>query len=249
MRHILLVLSMAISAQAEAAAYKFCFEPWDPYAIRDDKGQMSGVTIEFYTEAFKKSGHELTFVQVPAERCYDEVKSKRMDGLIFNTCGALPGTHDLKTQTEYWMVGAIVPESFKGDKFTGIEQFKGKKVGVTKAYQYPDSLKGFDGLTKDETTDSMNSLRKVANNRVDVMFDDPLWAEIKGRGENLKIKVLKPLAAADANCATLSGAHQDLAPKVDAAAQELIKSGLLDNLYKKHTGMTLSDLKRKFGIK
>jgi polar amino acid transport system substrate-binding protein len=249
MRHILLALSMAISAQAQAAAYKFCFEPWDPYGVRDDKGQMSGVTIEFYTEAFKKAGHELTFVQVPAERCYDDVKSKRMDGLIFNTCGAQSGTHDLKTQTEYWMVGAIVPESFKGDKFTGIEQFKGKKVGVTKAYQYPESLKGFEGLVKDETTDSMNSLRKLGNGRIDVMFEDPLWTEIKARAENLKFKSLKPLVAADPNCATLSGAHPDLGAKIDAAAQELIKAGLLDKLYKKHTGMALSDFKRKFGIK
>ena len=131
--HIIISLALVLSSTAVFAdTYKFCFEPWAPYGQRNEKGESSGSTVEFYQTAFKKMGHELTFVQLPPERCWDGVKDGSIDGMLFDSAGQVPGLLETKIVTEYWMLAAIVPESFKGSKYTGLAQFKGKTVGVTK---------------------------------------------------------------------------------------------------------------------
>ncbi len=73
--HIIISLALLLSSTAVFAdTYRFCFEPWAPYGQRNEKGESSGSTVEFYQTAFKKMGHELTFVQLPPERCWDGVK-------------------------------------------------------------------------------------------------------------------------------------------------------------------------------
>jgi ABC-type amino acid transport substrate-binding protein len=245
---ILFVAGM-LSSAALADNFKFCFEPWEPYGMRDDKGVTSGIVIDFYQQIFTKLGHKLEFVQMPPARCYDQAKTGGVDGFICNSPGTVPEVIDLKFTEEYWMLAAIVPEHSTLTNFTGIEQFKGKTVGVTKEYPYPEELKGFPDMKKEETVDSINSLRKVANNRIDVMFDDPVWADNIAKTEKLKFKRLMPLAASAKDCGSMAKKHAALAEKVNATANELIKAGALDKLYQKYLGMNLKAFKTKYGIK
>ena len=161
----------------------------------------------------------------------------------------MKGIIETKIVTEYWMLAAIVPEAFKGDKYSGLGQFKGKTVGTTKGYEYPDELKKWEGLKTDETSDSYNSLRKVANGRIDVMFDDPLWADIKSKDEHLKYKILMPLASSMPTIGGFAPKHGELVKKFEATASALIKEGVLDKLYVKYTGQNLKAFKKKYGIK
>lgn len=113
---ISLVLAVA-STSATADTFKFCFEPWIPYGTRSEKGESSGSTVEFYQAVFKKMGHEITFLQLPPERCWDSVKDGSIDGMLFTTASAVPGVLDSKIVTEYWMLAALVPETSKEKNF------------------------------------------------------------------------------------------------------------------------------------
>ena len=248
MKSSVLLAAIFFAQTTLADNLKICFESWRPYAEIGANKVAEGSTIDFWNEAAKKAGHSIEWVKMPPERCWVEVKSGKMSGSLFGS----PGDHKelvyTKTITEYWLVAAIVNAANPMTKFNGIDEFKGKSVGTTSGYSYPEALKGFAGLKIEETPDASNSLRKLDAGRIDVTFDDPVWADFESKSNKFKLKILPPVVAQDPTYLVLGPTHKALADSLDKAAAELIKGGSLDKLYQKYQGISFADFKKRYGL-
>jgi ABC-type amino acid transport substrate-binding protein len=250
MRSVLIGILISVSSSAFADKFTFCYEPWAPYAESTGATTGTGASIEFIDSVMKALGHTVDFKTIGSpERCAAEVSAGKLDAMMFASAGQVKGGVESATVTEYWLIAAIVNESNPLTKFSSLADFSGKTVGVVKGYLYPDELNGFKGMKKDEVVEADANLRKLDAGRIDVSFDDPIWTMIEAKKNKYKLKALSPLLAADPNYLEFNGKHKELAKKYDAKAAELIKSGLLDKLYKQHVGMTMTEVKSKFGVK
>jgi ABC-type amino acid transport substrate-binding protein len=93
------------------------------------------------------------------------------------------------------------------------------------------------------------NLKKIAAGRIDVTFDDPVWAETESKRNGYGLKALAPLVAIDGTHVTFGPKLKDLRDKFTSKAEEMIKAGVLDKLYEKHAGITMKAFKTKYGIK
>ncbi len=243
-----LVFLVFLTAIGFADNFRIGYEPWVPYGDGSDPKKPKGITVDFYRQVFESLGHTVEFIPMPAARCTEEVIDNRLDGALYSP--AVEGKIVLvDVSVEYWLFAAIVNKANPLTSFTSVDEFLGKKVGTILGYEYPESLDGFKGMKQDVNTDPISNLKKVAAGRIDVMFDDPVWAEIESKLNGIEVKTLYPLVAAEPTYLGVAFKHTNLIKQINTQAKKLIDSGLLDSLYKKYLGYGYAAFKKKYDLK
>lgn len=247
MRLTLSVFLMLVTTSLFAENFKICFEAWPPYA-EEKNGGVEGITAEFYKEVFKRLGHTIQFSEIPPMRCSEGLDDGTYDASFFSETPTAKTFH-VENSIEYWLIAAIVGKNSQLTKYSGISDFSGKKVGTVTGYEYDASLENFKGMTVDAVGDSVLNIKKIGAGRIDVLFDDPIWAEIEAKKAGIELKTLTPLIAASPCYLNLNLKHKGLKSVIDQKSKEMIKEGYLDTLYKKYIGVDFASFKTKYSIK
>lgn len=246
MKIILGIFILFTSINSNADTFKFCGEDWEPYLFEKD-GKYIGSTIDALDMALKEQGHTLQFEKVVSvERCNNMVKAGEVDGSLFSAKGEAKGTEIfVNTPIEYWVVSAIVQGESKLTSYSSLEQFDDLIVGVVKGYEYPEVIMKHKFKKTDMITSSEQNLVKLSGKRIEVIFDDPVWALAIKKNKSLNLKVLSPPITYESTHVVFTKIHSATVNKTNDIFKRFIIDGTMDKLYKKYTGITFSEFKKE----
>lgn len=157
-------------------------DPWPPYV--DQKNPTDGLALEIIRAAFKTQGYAVKMEWVPWTRALDGVKSGKYD--ILPDAWIVEDQAKFLAYSEPLATNEIKFIKRKGDpfEFNGLESLKGKRIGIVKDYGYTDEFINSTLFTKDETTDLLTNVSKLAAGRVDLTLEDELVAKYRIEKEN-----------------------------------------------------------------
>ncbi|MBF0238400.1 MAG: amino acid ABC transporter substrate-binding protein [SAR324 cluster bacterium] len=200
---LFLFISLLVSVVLGGQAYSACevavgWEPWEPYQLKDNTGNYSGLDIDIVKAAFETSDCTLEFKEMPWKRVLLSIK----EGAIQIGMGAsqLPEREPFS----YFSL------PYRDESFTlfiekgGNEKYKlvqlddvikyDLHLGTVRGYfygrQFEDALKNpkFKVLIE-EVTDDETNLKKFEKGRIKAFFMDPYMATDLLRKQNMLNKV------------------------------------------------------------
>lgn len=227
---------------AQARILTFCSEVWEPYTIKNSQGVIDrGITHDILKKAAEELGYKLAIEEVSfADRCFALGRTGEIDGSLFTTeVGKSKKMFYFERPLEYWSLNVMVPQDSTVHHYTSLRQFKGKRIGFTKGYGYPDQIKNFKKWTVEEENETVLNMRKLSAKRIDLYIDDPYQATETIKREKLKVRILYPPVAVLPLYVEIK--ERSLYEKLNKKVNELAASGYVDQIYQKYTGKSFKD--------
>lgn len=235
------LLALVTASSHAAGSFTVCFEEWPPYAQVNQAGQAYGPSIDIYRQALQQVGiPAVTFKEMQYNRCSEQVKQGLTDMKLFVLDNELPGQPQLHEATEYWQIAAIVRKDSPLQHYQGLADFEQARVALITGYLYPEPLHTFIRTHAWPATDPNQAYRLIASKRVDAVFLDLLAFEQSNRSLRLPLRALQPVVSRLPVFAVLSSRHLDLPKALDTAITQMKEQGEIDQLYRRHTGRTLT---------
>lgn len=243
------ILALTTACKADALI-KICFENWPPYYSINESGKAEGVVAELIQSILDDAGLEVQFFNKPPIRCQAELRSGKMDmGLTAEAAddGILLGG----TALTYWVIAATVPLNHPGNRFHGLEAYRGKRALLISGYDYPAAVRDFQPHWKTEEVEYAAGLEEAAaitpyrmleTGRADLILEDLYWSEYVIEKYELKLKTLRPPAAVVRGYAGYSLQRDDLRTLVEQKLAMMAANGELSDLYKDITGISWESL-------
>lgn len=231
-------------ARAEAAAIRFCFNQWSPYAtVRN--GEVVGISVEILREAAKQAGLVAVFTELPWNRCLKSVSDGEMDAVLDAAArdNFLQGpTSVTRYSNTFW-----VREGDDAVSFT-LAVLRGRDLGLVDGYVYPPSLLSLiekAGTGIEYSIDDANNIRKLAFGRVDAIIGDLVGTAVFAREHRFDVRPLHPSHSVDLLYHSFNMGRGHLHGRIDASLAKMLESGEIDRIYMKHVGFTFADIVTK----
>jgi polar amino acid transport system substrate-binding protein len=228
------------SARSAAEEVSYCFNEWPPYAYLDG-AQAKGISVEILTEATRRAGMTASFVELPWNRCLEQVRSGETDAVIDAAERAeyIQGPASFSAYTDHFWVRA--------DDFAQVYDataLENRTLGLVEGYVYPDSLIADveqADMKIDYAVDDGNNLEKLAAGRVDVIVADLFSTLHIVREKGLALRQLLPAHSVDMLYPSFGPERGDKQGRVDAALQGMLRDGFIDGLYRRYFGIGFQD--------
>lgn len=235
------LLALVTASSHAAGSFTVCFEEWPPYAQVNQAGQAYGPSIDIYRQVLRRAGiPAVTFKEMQYNRCSEQVRQGLIDMKLFVLDGELPGQPQLHEATEYWQIAAIVRQDSPLQQYQGLADFERSRLALITGYLYPEPLDTLIRAHAWPATDPTHAYRLIASKRVDAVFLDLLAFKQRNRTLRLPLRALHPVVTRLPVYAVLSSRHQELPKVLDAAIVQMSEQGEIDQLYRQHTGRTLT---------
>lgn len=242
MRLRMACLALVLAASANAATLRACYETWEPYASPAGGKAHQGIAIDVINKVLGTLGHTVTFDNVPYPRCVAMAEAGKVDLALFASAGELPSFHFTKSALGFWILAAFVPQDSPIKSYQGLDEWKGKTVGKVNGYTYGEVVDNYKNWTAQVAPDPSMNLAKLDAKRVDVVFEDLLWAQRVAGQRGFKIRALRPVVAKNSNVIGFGPQYKELAAKFDEEFARLQASGEIDALFQKQMGMTYKEI-------
>ncbi|MDK2122769.1 substrate-binding periplasmic protein [Parachitinimonas caeni] len=225
------LLAAIVASGVQAASLNACYERWEPYAYQSGS-KHGGAAIETVNLVMSRLGHTVRYQEVPFNRCVYLLSNAKVEMGLFIT--EEPGHPFVYSQVPlaFWLLAAVVHRDSKITHFEGLQTFKGARVATVRGYRY--TLPELEQMQQDEATDAVSSLRKLDAKRVDVMFEDYLWSTMTANRRALNVRALLPLVKVSPEVTGFHDEQLELRNAFDSVLRELIKSGEVDAIYRRH---------------
>lgn len=238
---ILMAGIFVIAAQSDAEetrVLRFCDTTWPPFTYGVENGRITkGVSFEILTEAFRRLNMQFQIDVMPWERCLMKVEAGTYDGVLDANNQSPNFIHGINP-TSVYPTAIYVRKDFKENKLSW-EKLRGKKVGLVKDYEYPQSIMTNNvGFIPDKSQDGAAMMRKLKINRYDYIVSDIFSAQPNAQEVGVDIKMLPPILEVDNLYLTFNNSHEGLMKKFDDVFGEMIKEGTADALYRKYLPYT-----------
>lgn len=153
------VCGLAIST-VEARSFQFCSDEnyWYPFTFAKG-GQATGLHIDIIAQAMKNLGHQVVFKPLPWQRCLEEAKTGRVDGVA--TASYKPERAEFlnypddaaSAKKSKWAVSQVeyivVTPSASGYQYGGDAKTLPTPVRIPRGYSVADEIKKL-GVTVDD---------------------------------------------------------------------------------------------------
>ncbi len=222
---------------------------WPPYISPDF--QDKGYVFEIVEEAFKRVGYKVKIKFYPWPRTMRLAERGVVDGYFPEYYNP-----DLKKHFVFSKAYPGGPAGFfkRKDKNLGFKTvpnmkdftaLKKHRLGVVRSYTNTEHLDNADYLTKDETTSDTLNLRKLYNDRVQLIFIDPNVARYLIQKDLIQkfpdalevLEFMRPALEDKLLYTCISKKAKNYKEKIEAFNEGLSriqKDGTLDRLLKKH---------------
>ncbi len=246
----LLCLFLAVSLTAPTAwagPLRLGTSVWSPYVDQNLPGK--GLAIELVTAAFKEAGYD---VQV-------EVGSwpRTLEGAKIGVYDVIPAawyTEERAKELAYskpYLANTIKFIRRKGDdvNFNGIEDLRGKVIGVVAGYAYGPEFDKARGLTRFEENHVIQNLLNLINGEVQLTLGDE-WVlrhetkqYLRSSADQLEI-LPRPLDVRDLHIAVsrLHPDHEKIIAAFDEAIEKMKKDGRYQAIIDRHLNRYLGIL-------
>lgn len=244
MRQLLLLSVMIFAATSPALAgdYTACYEPWPPYAM-PVQARHTGIAVDAIDQAMARLGHRVHYRAMPYARCTVEAAAGQVDIAFFVAPEAAPAMQSSEVPLCWWLAAAVVRIDSPHHAYQGPKQFAGATVGTIIGYTYPTAIETYRQWRIEPVADAVGNLRKLDAGRVDVVFEDLLWSQDIARQQQLAIRALLPLVAAEPNYVLYGPRLAHAADQLEQELHAMSLDGRLDTLYRQHAKRSLADIK------
>lgn len=237
-----LLLLTAGRLQAAPLDARICFERWQPYIYMDGENRLQGPIYDIIQHIVAKAGGTAHFDDSAYRRCMLGIET----GIYNMTLMVSPDTKGLvvsDTMLAEWSLGAFVPASSDIKNFVSMEQFRGARVGLIYAYEYPPEIWNYASTWASELripysgpSDSQEGrLFKVLEaERIDVVFVDRGWAEAIGATSKRKVRALEPEVVMQPNYIGYRADAIELTSYFETELKRMAASGELAEFYTRH---------------
>lgn len=238
-----LATAIFFSVTIRADNLKACYEEWPPYTSSATKTSAIGITIEALETALEPFGHTITYYAMPYARCDAEAAAGNIDIAFFLPANSINNMQQNTVNMAWWILGAFVPQDSSHKRYTGLQAFKGKTIGMVIGYEYTEEIENYTGWRKDSVSDAVVNMKKLHLHRLDLVIDDVPWALDLMAKEQLNIRLLQPVIAALPNYISFGDKLKDNIEVIDKTLSAMENDGRLDALYQKYTGKSYADFK------
>ncbi len=240
LRTIIIILTLsALLSPARGADVQLMSTDFPPYFAAGLPN--GGPLTEIVTEAFAKVGHEANIQFVPWARAMEYAKVGKVDGLH-------GGWHSKERETWFVFSDPLPGNELvfykrrgaKPDKFTTYEKLKPFTIGMVKEYRNPAAFEVAD-LQTDAADSDQTNLRKLANNRIDLVLIEGALAEYLLKTElpeyKGQLEALEPAVETLPIYILISRKieeHQKLVNDFNRGLKRLISQGKVSQILEKH---------------
>jgi polar amino acid transport system substrate-binding protein len=228
-------LERPAAGQGNAESASFCFNTWEPYAFKAEKGHK-GISVDVVGEAARRAGISAVFRELPWNRCIALVSRGDLDAVIdaAKRDNFLQGPNSYSEYTNtIWVRNADAHKSFTPNAV------KGRRVGLVGGYNYPAPLiKIFrDAKSRTEISlDDLINLRKLAFGRVDAVVADRTNGLYLARKHSFALRPLAPAHSSDRLYVSFNMDRAKLHEAVDRAIGDMLKDGTIAKIYTDYIG-------------
>ncbi|HYE49142.1 MAG TPA: transporter substrate-binding domain-containing protein [Azospirillaceae bacterium] len=239
---LFLLAAPTAGAQTGAAAgpVRFCYSDWVPYVTGADGPE--GISVDVLTEAARRIGREATFTGLPWARCLAETSRGGFDAAMdaVPRAGYVSGRHSYIFSYEGFWVRADDPL----ERFTDIAEFSGRTVNLIQGWWYVDEVLRDDRLVLVRLPSEQSQLLSLQSRRQDLAFGDLVTLAKTAQALKARVRPLLPPVAEVKVYPLFNPAAAETAGRMDEAIGAMLADGAVDDIYRRHTGVSLSDLRR-----
>mgnify|MGYP006274791887 CR=1 len=211
---------------------------WSPYGA--EELHDGGFTVKIMEEAFERSGYDADFSFLPWKRALVGTERGKYDGL-FSAYYSEERAEKFYPSDPYASTELVLcaRKGFKLSTYDNIKDLSGYLFGVVRGYDNTPAIDDADYIKKDYAKSDLQNLKKLLNNRVDLIVIDKTLAiyQLKNSAAlnaNLDdVKFLTPAVAKRPihimfSRATANGKH--LTEKFNAGLKEIKADGTYKNI-------------------
>lgn len=239
MRKLLLTLAFVLMpVLASAADVTLVYEDYPPYEFTKD-GALVGIDVDIIREAAKRAGVNPVFNEVPWKRAMEEVRTGKVDAIfsLFKTDERMEFLHFPSLSLSSEKNVAVVAKG-SGKSVKSLDDLKGMTVGVVVDYAYGGEFDSME-LTRDESSDNVQMLKKLAKGRTDVaVINQRLLSHLVKGGEVEDAFEPTGLVLAEEGMyvgfSKQSAQGAALAEAFSKALESMKADGFLDSVYAKY---------------
>ena len=235
----LMIMAVCI-LPAMGAPVRVCGTEWPPFTYAENGKLVRGISIEIYTEAFRRMHTSFSVDKVPWTRCLSEIRNGgRYDAVIDGGIapGFVHGTHP----TSFYFLAIFVRQNSPEVSFSW-NMLTGKVVGMVRGYYYGKKVENFTGWHIKRTWSDENMLRLLNANRYNYALGDTIAVPILANKIGIKIKRLMPLVDHEYLYMGFNQKHESILRQLDYTIGKMIADGTMDRIYKNGLGYSYSDL-------
>lgn len=185
---LLLSLAMGSPTYAEVISIKAVSDSWPPYT--DPEHPQGGILVELVETAFARVGLEVEIEYVPWVRALKGTENAEYDILI--DAWWTPERARVFHYSYPMLASGIRFIKRSSDEFDyqGIDSLHGKKLGTIRGYGYGSSIVQSEHFQREEATDLITNLRKLAYGRIDLTLEDEAVAAYTLRRQTPELRPL-----------------------------------------------------------
>lgn len=233
----LMLLPLVFKAFAEV---KLCGVEWPPFTYAQHNHLVKGISIDIYKEAFTRMNMTFTADQLPWARCLKDVEEGYYDAVIDNA-NLEPFKVAADTPTSVYPLGIYVRQDFPQVQFSW-ESIRGTAVAMVNGYDYTKKIAAFTGWQRVDFSSDEKILHAIKIKRYDYALIDVFSAPILAKKVGIDIKLLKPAVDSTNLYLAFGPKKANLVKQFGETIKEMIQEGIMDIIYRKHIGMSYSDV-------
>jgi polar amino acid transport system substrate-binding protein len=248
---IILLLSGCIEANDQGntqfpETLSICGVSWPPFTHSDKKGSLAkGISIDIYTEAFRRLNIKPYFIEIPWIRCERGVQTGEFQAIIDNA--SLPDYTHPSTPTSFYPLVAYVKNASQLKQFSW-KQMEKLTVGKVRGYDYTAAISAYSKWNIIEANSEEQLVSLLEGGRVDIAILDYFYGPILVKEKGSRIRALEPVMDSTPLYLDFNLKFESLAVALDKVLQELLIEGFLDDVYARYLGESYSAIKQKSSL-
>lgn len=236
------LLLLLPSSLLQGSTLNACFSHWPPYSYLDDNGQAKGLSIQVYKTIAAKAGFELSFTELPWQRCKGSLSTGRYDAVV-DGGPSIPDSLYSSLRPIVWVQMVWVHNEYPSEEYKDYAQFTNTRIGHNRGFGYPDDFYSFNGFAKRITVNNdLLGLKMLHARRLDAFMGDLYNNRYLSDRHGLNVKPLFPPNMVKRMTMAFSTSHRKEHIKFERAIKETFKEGTLDLIYHEFLGRSYTRL-------
>ncbi len=232
-----ILTSLFFPANALARKLVFATNVWPPYTIVKKLDVVGGSDVEIVREVCKRVGIEPEFQVLSWKRCLQAIRNGRVDGLysVYKNKERLKIMY-FTSESMNTAKTAMFVRKGSGIKINGLDDVKGKVVGVLTGFKYGPKFDKYPGLKKQYYEDNKELVQILNKKRIHVVaaHEGPFKYIAKQLGLYDKVEIAYVMSEDSVYISfskkALGSEGKSLAEKFSNALQKLKEEGVVQKI-------------------
>ncbi len=211
---------------------------YHPFTFMNENGQLDGFEIDVWNEIGQIIGYEIEFKTAEFSGLFGMLDTGKTDTIANQITMTDERKEKYLFPNPYVYSGAQIVVKKGNDEIKGLEDLKGKKIGVSLGSNYEQLIREYDINNEIEIItyeDFMGSLQDVSIGRIDAVMNDKLAAVINIKESGLDLQLGgAPVSSLENSFPFINNEeNKELIKEINRALDEMREDGTLNSISNK----------------